>query len=254
MSFNPVRAASFGRNRGRGVRHANDPHAGTKHSDIMRRAGLGVTVPLSSREVTSSGFAAILMKSPTFTVRSELVAAGNNLGLGVHKTKNRMVLVRSGSLFVQTNDEVTQEAVLHRLQTGGHINLSAGTVHRIASSGTEDAELLIVEDTGYEQGFEYLEAPEVQGMSPHAVLAGGTPDAAVTTTRRADQTIAKTQAVQNAVQRRRRAPRLGAGPTPAASDGAVGQRAPTTSPLNPNSTNVQGVSPRPMGPGGLGDD
>lgn len=256
MSYNPVRAASFYKNRGKGVRHPQNPHAGIKHSDIMRRQGLGVTVPMASRTMTPHGLAATLMESEAFVVRSEVIAAGNSLGRGLNSKQDRLMIVRVGSLFVETTDEVSQQAIMHRLQTGAHVKLTKGLIHKIATSGTEDAEVLFVEEPGYQEGFEYIERPELKGMHAEAVLAGHTPDAATQiTARRHDQTVAKSQATQAAVKRgRRRVARTAAGPTPASSGQAAGSAIGRNASTNPNSGNVEGVNPQPMGAGAYGGE
>jgi mannose-6-phosphate isomerase-like protein (cupin superfamily) len=258
MSFNPVRAANFHRNRGKGTRHPNDPHAGTKHSDIVRRQGLGVTVPFSSRIATPSGFAATLMATDKFVVRSEVIGAGNHQGLGRNAKHDRMLILRVGSLFVQVNevDKGSDEpvATFHRLQEGSHFCIPRGTTHKIAASGTEDAEVLFIEEPHYQRGFEYYEQPEVRGLSPESTLTAAAPDARLgpVSTRRIDQTIAKTQAVQAAQSARRRRPgkRVGtpmpSGAQTVSGEVNVGRHAPEA-----NSSNVVGVNPRPMGAAGF---
>lgn len=251
MSFNPVRAASFYRNRGKGVRQPNNPHAGIKHSDIMKRQGVGITVPMTGREVTPHGFSAVIMESDAFTVRSEVIASGNNLGCCFNPKQDRMILVQRGSLFIQLTDDTTQESTTHRLQQGANVKIPKGLVHMIAASGTEDSEVLFVEEPNYSAGLQWLKAPELRGIAADTVFAGVTPDAATAIThRRTDQTLAKTQAASMAVKKTRRRPVKQISPTPAL-PGVGGERAPNA-PLI--AAQVQGVNPRPMGAGALGDD
>jgi hypothetical protein len=239
MSFNPVRAASFYKNR-KGTRHPDNPHAGTKHSDIVRRQGLGVTIPMADRTATATGLAAVLMANDKFVVRSEVIGSGNHLGLGMNKKQDRLLIIRVGSLFVQVNNEENpQESTFHRLQMGAHIKLPAGLVYKIAASGTEDSEVLFVEEPDYAAGFEYLERPETRGLSAESVLTGNTPF--VTSERRTDQSVAKAQAVETATRTARRRPaKLGAAVAAAVT--------------NANSVSVQGVNPRPMGAAALSDE
>jgi len=255
MSYNPVRANNFYK-RNRGNRVLN-PHAGTKHSDIMRRQGLGITVPMADRTQTATGVASTLMETSGFVVRAEVIAAGNNCGLGVHKTKDRMLLCRTGSLFVRVAvDEGTQGSnEYHRLQAGAHVRLPRGTVYSIASSGTEDAEVLFVEDPDYMTGFIYLENPETVGMSDQSTLSAAAPDM-ILQPRRTDQSIAKAQALQQAketaVRMRRRPARASVTPGTQMASGAtaVGKNAT----VNANSGNVTGVNPMPAGPGAYQDN
>jgi len=246
MSFNPVRASNFYK-RNRTSACAQDPHAGTKHSDIMRRQGLGLTVPLTDRVTTATGIASTLMQTERFVVRSEVIGAGNNLGLGANPTQDRLIICRAGSLFVQLMDDGS--STYHRLQSGAHLRLLKGTTYRICATGTEDAEVLFIEDPGYAQNFVFIEVPETRGLG-NSVLTAMTPDTRPPEgQRRADQSVAKA-----VVRTRRRPTRTAAAATPASQAGTrtvtgatvVGRNAAS----NPNSANVIGVNPRPMGAGG----
>src|SRR5690606_14244261 len=98
MSYNPARAKNFYKNANR--RRKQDPHAGTKHSDIMRRQGFGSALPAGNRVATPRGMAATLFDGPNWTARIETIAAGNNLGYGVNHEADRLYSVLSGVLYV----------------------------------------------------------------------------------------------------------------------------------------------------------
>lgn len=233
MSFNPVRAANFTR---RAAPRVYDPKAGTKHSDIIRRQGVGFTVPMLGRENTATGIAVTLTANDKFVVRSEVIGKGNNLGLVVNDTQDRLLLLRAGSVFVQVHADGDSKS--HRLQVGSHINIPKGLAHLIASSGTEEAELLFVEEPGYAQNCKILTQPETQGLS--AVLAGNVPVVSVDPVRRTDQTVVKAQALSSAKERARRQPgRVVDAAGVAKPVGSV--RAPV------DSAQVIGVNPRPLG-------
>jgi len=262
MSFNPVRAANFGK-RHRGNR-TYDPHAGTKHSDIMRRQGLGQTIPMSDRTPTATGFAATLMANDKFVVRSEVIGAGNNLGLGSNETQDRLLMCQRGSLFVEIRED-NEVSGFSRLQAGSHMSLVKGLVYRICASGTEDSEVLFIEEANYAAGFKFIQAPETKGLSPETVLAASTPDSQIENTgRRTDQSLAKAASVRVAAARVGKQLRGPSSPAyvAAASKQAqanAGKRTVTgathigRSPAASSASAVIGVNPQPMGPGSSED-
>src|SRR5687768_15036766 len=97
MSYNPVRAQ--GRTARR--RPASNPHAGVKHSDIVRTRGVGSSLPpLSARESSEHGFGVPVFAGSDFVVRHEVMYQGNNSGIGVNEEADRIILVRRGLLFL----------------------------------------------------------------------------------------------------------------------------------------------------------
>ena len=246
MSYNPVRAANF-RKTGR-KRRPLDPHAGVKHSDIMKRQGLGTTVPMAARTPTPHGFAAEIFACSDFTLRSEVIGAGNSTGYGVNPDGDRVYHVVRGVLFVfvegkEVNGEPQRDIL--QVQAGAFFKAERDMKHGVAASGTNDVEVLVVESADFAKTWEVLEAGETRDIS--GVLAGGTPQepSPVGTARRTDQSQAKAQAANMAVQATRRRPR---GPAQAAA--GPGQPARGGALNNANSATVEGVNPRPVIPSG----
>ena len=258
MSFNPVRAKNFYKNPSRRRRPA-DPRAGTKHSDIMRRQGVGLTVPGTNRFGTGTGFASDVFKGKDFTVRSEVLHAGNATGFGFNQEGDRVYQVMRGNLFITVgNDEGGKDIV--QIQTGGQFVAPRGMQYNVATS-TEDVELLIIETAGYDDTWDEQEPGVARPVENPTQQSAGP---ATPTTRRLDQTKAKQQAVAAARQTARRrgrrpAPKVAAGPTPAVQGGGGATTQTGSSKLgrntttNANSGNVTGVSPMPGGPGAFRD-
>lgn len=218
MVYNPART-----NQQKKARKAPDPHAGTKHSDIMRRAGVGLTAPVASpKEKTRHGFTAAIFSSPNFVVRHETMFAGNNTGLVVSEDGDRTIRVLRGSIFVFFEDDAGQK-IQYQIRADQHLHAPSGVKYGYATSGTEDVELLFIETKDY-QVIE-LEEPTIRTVND-AVVA--TPESAIPPRRK--ESPAKEQAVAMARARRRSG------------------TSKVVSPQNINSANMPGVNLRPMGP------
>jgi mannose-6-phosphate isomerase-like protein (cupin superfamily) len=253
MSYNPVRAKNFYRNTSKRPRR-QDPHAGIKHSDIMRRQGMGQTLPTEGRQQTPHGFGATIFSGEDFNVRSEIIAAGNNLGFGVNEEADRVYQVIRGPLFVIIEGEQGTKDVL-QVQDGGNFRAPRGLKHGVASSGTNDVELLVIESASYADTWQQIEDGVARTSEDLAAYTNNQAAqqaqiniADAPPARRRDQSKAKKQAVKEAAKRRRRQPKMAASPTPAQT-AAAGQKVGRNASKNANSGNVQGVNPMPMGPG-----
>jgi len=252
MSFNPVAAANFGKRRKQ--RKQALPRQGTKHSDIMRRNGLGTTLPMDARLYSRSGMAALLFSGKDFVVRGELLAAGNATSYGFNPKGDRMYLVRDGALFV-TFEDAEGNKQIKQFQSGSSFSAPAGTKHCVGSSGTADVEILVIESAKYGDKWQELEAGVGSGLPQNAVLAVGPQPIPART---GDIDKAKRAAVAERVSRNRRQPK--SAELTAAQRGQAGPRTVTGSQnigrntaSNPNSGNVTGVNPMPSGPGGFRD-
>ena len=123
-----------------------NPHAGTKHSDIVRRTGVGQALP-ADRKRTLTGYGAETFRGDDFTVRYELIAAGNAHPLGINTKRDRVVHVLEGQLFVQLAIP-TEDSVEHKyvsVLAGGQYVAKAGTIHALGDSGTGDVSVMVVE-------------------------------------------------------------------------------------------------------------
>lgn len=167
MSHNPVRAKNFYKNNKK--QRILNPHAGTKHSDIMKRQGSGFTTAMSGRTSTPYGFSACVFEGKNFVVRSEYLGAGNSWGFGVNEKGDRLYRVNTGILFVTVEtDGVSQ---LLTIQPGGTFQAARGTKHCIATS-TSDVELIVVESVNYAKNWTIVGAePAVSGSTVSMVAA-----------------------------------------------------------------------------------
>ena len=227
--YNPTRQQQKGRRRPQ-----LNPHAGTKHSDIMRRQGAGRGAPsVVNQSKTPHGFGNAVFECDGFTVRYETMFAGNNTGMLVNEDGDRTIRVLSGVVFLLT-EEVDKEgkATQHqtRIAAGQHINAARGTRHAVATSGTTDVELLFIETPGYLETATALSAG-VGSIPEDAVMV---PPEHTTPARRASQEKAQAQAelIQKTRQRRRAPRKKTSGPFSE----------------NANSAAAMGVKPRPSGP------
>lgn len=156
MSYNPTRALKDSQSKK--VR-ATNPHAGTKHSQIIRKAGLGASSfsTLASKK-TTYGFSTPILESKDFTVKVEIIGPGNNLGLGVNEKGDRFIKVLKNKLFIQR--EVEGELVVEMINPDHIFVAKQGTKYSLATSGLDSVELLIVESSNYQKNWKQLENPE----------------------------------------------------------------------------------------------
>lgn len=238
MSYNPTRAA--GRNKRRKNRTHN-PHAGVKHSDIIKRRGVGFDAPTAERTDTRHGFSSEAFSCDSFTQRYSCIFAGNNTGIGYTDSGDRSVRVQAGTLYVtilnkvkETDEdgkvEVKDVADIQSFTTGHVVNLRAGTRYSLAASGTTNVELIITESAGYNDNWKELEEATV-GVPQDVAFV---PPAVAAPRRERGQSKAYQQAQQIGKQK---------GKVTAA---AEGRRSSVTQ--NVNSSAVVGVNPRPSGP------
>lgn len=272
MSYNPTRANH--RNPSQRRRRKPNPHAGVKHSDIMRRQGFGAGLPADDRAPTPHGIASRLFEGKDFSVTVEAIGAGNRLEFGVNKKADCVFYVLRGTLyiFVEGDPPAEGEKAPHdifQVAAGGRFSAPRGLRHGVAASGTEDVEVLVVRSAGYEKDWEALEQAVTRetstvrtnevALGPEPVVGAGplpTETPAVPQQRRRDQSKAKAAAAKQASRRARRKPKS---QTPAPQPQPGGQSVTGAANVghnpsdNPNSGNVNGVNPRPGGAGAYRD-
>ncbi len=243
MSYNPVRAAQPYRNTSKRRRRV-DPKAGIKHSDIMRRQGVGQSVPLAGRTRTSHGVGAPIFDGDKFIVRSEVVFAGNSTDYGVNDKADRVYQVTSGVLYatVKTGENKDGSPIRENVavQAGGTFRAPKGVSYCV-STATSDAEILIIEDKGYEKNWTKIEEGTVSEAKNTATLAGETSDAP-TQKRRKNQDKAKAAALANAKKRGR------------STSPNVNKRVGVNKTTSSNAPNVSGTNPMPAGAAAYKDD
>lgn len=194
--YNPERNKKNQKNR---LRQQN-PHAGTKHSDIVRKHGVGVGAPIKQvLKRSAHGRFSPIFDCDSFSVRYELFMAGNNSGVGVNPKGERTIRILRGSLFV-TYEDTKGEVVSERIHQGAHLHVPANVKHSYATSGTSDVELLFIETPQYEDGWERL--TDATLLCEDASMIMATPTAAKSGRR--DSNKAKEQAVRSAARKARR--------------------------------------------------
>lgn len=165
MSYNPIRAA--GKNNHSRTQRTPNPHSGTKHSDIIRRRGVGKFATDSAKEDNKHGFSSNVFSCESFVQRYVCLYAGNNTGMGVNKKGCRTIRVMAGTLYVTfvnkvktTSDagevDVSDVADIVACKEGQVTNLPKGTRYSLAASGTANVELLITETANYQDTWKEL--------------------------------------------------------------------------------------------------
>jgi mannose-6-phosphate isomerase-like protein (cupin superfamily) len=219
----------------------------------MKRQGLGGTVPLEDRKPESFGFSAKVFEGDQFVMRSAVIAAGNNLGLGVNEESDRVFRVQRGTLFAyvvtetikdpDSGEESYKQDIL-QVQEGSLFRAPKGLKHSVASSGTADVEVLIIEGPNYDATWQAL--GEVTQRAAEGMITGVTPANPVPVGSRRVEQQQRTREValaQATKRNRRRQPR---GPVTAANAaGQVAAPVGRNAADNANSANVVGVNPMP---------
>lgn len=231
MSFNPkVHAA--GSQPYRKARRVFDPRAGVKHSAITGKHGpVGVSpVDAANRVNTPSGWRIPYFAGDTFEVYYELICARNATGFLKHSTKDRVIRVLAGQLFVTSDGKI--DSVL----TNQVCSFPHGSEYEYASSGDSDVEILVIQGKDYEVDVEHVTVTSAINSQP-AYPAAATKSVLprVATDRAAAE--ASRLSEERAVRERNRNSR-----TP------VPKRPPLAG------QQVVGVNPRPVGAGGFGGE
>jgi mannose-6-phosphate isomerase-like protein (cupin superfamily) len=193
----------------------------------LKKHGGSSYVPAGEKRQALHGYSIDLFTNDAFCTRFDVIHSKNNTGLGVNPVGDKTFLVVKGTVYVAVDLNGVKEIV--KIPAGNCFHAPRGTIYSIGTSGTDGAELHVVETLDYAKTWEQLEAPTVGEtvdfsaiQLPNQVVQRG-PD---------PRTVA--QASEMAIQAdiRRRAPLKKSG---------------TSAPSNANSTNVIGASPRPGG-------
>lgn len=226
MPYNPRRLEGNPRR----VRR-QDPHAGRKHSDVVGRGGPRATslVDMSRKENTADGWVIPIFSGPDFDVFYRYICAKNNSGQLKHETKDQVVRVLAGRLYVMVNGGSAQELVSTQ-----SIALGRGVAYEVATSGTEDAELIVCQGHDYSKDVEHITMPG----SVTAIQKAASPVFAPQIVRRSEsQAYHQAEiigAAKESARKTARTPYHGRAPL-------AGQQ-------------VVGLNPRPIGAGGFGED
>lgn len=242
MSYNPNVHGKGGRKRT--VRRAIDPHAGKKHSDLVRGHGpRGVNVAdLRSRQNTPHGWKILYFEGEEFVVYYEYFCARNGTGVIRNQEHARVVRVLAGMIFL------TMDSQILTFQTGQAVVLPKGTKYELATSGDTDAELLICEGPNYSKTVEQITDP----LS--VVVPTSLPQEAPLRSDRVDSERAKRAAEQMRAERKAQRDRRQPVATKTITN-ELGETVPAPSgkrqPLA--GQQVLGTNPRPVGAGGYSE-
>ena len=223
MSFNPTRLEP-----NKNFRQSSPPlGAGTTHSAILKKHGGSSYVPAGEKKQSVHGYSIALFSNDLFTTRFDVIHSKNNTGLGVNPKGDKTFLVVKGTVYVAVDLDGSRDIV--KIPAGNCFHAPRGTIYSIGTSGTDGAELHVVETLDYAKTWEQLEAPTVGDtvdysaiQLPNTLVRSG-PD---------PKTVAQANEMAIQADIRRRAPLKKSG---------------TGASVNANSTNVIGANPRPGG-------
>lgn len=203
----------------------------TPTSSVVRKyTKSAATVPKGEHKHSAHGTIVELLNAKNFVARYELMHPRNSTGLIVNQSADRLIVVLRGAVFVSIQEEgkpLEQVKIL----AGNHVAIPAGVAHGLATSGTEPVEMHIVEDVGYDENIEIIETPTFNRDNNFQEVAV----AEATPVRRYTPEQQREAALQHAGFNR-----------PAAQQPDSVQ----APPININSSNVLGVSPKPFIPRG----
>jgi mannose-6-phosphate isomerase-like protein (cupin superfamily) len=183
-------------------------------------------VDLSNKEITPDGWRIPIFSGSDFDVSYRYLCARNSSGQVKHETKDRVVRVLAGRLFVMVDGE-TQE-----LNANQSIALERGVVHEIATSGTEDAELILCQSHDYEKDLQQIVSSSAVTSAKMSPVPTAAPQISRRSESKALEQAAQLGAVREVNRKAARTPFQGRAPL-------AGQQ-------------VSGLNPRPAGPGGFG--
>jgi hypothetical protein len=226
MSYNPHLAANF--NKTTQPRQTPDFRAGITHSEIMKRNGIGNTIPNQNRVKTTNGIAVELFSGP-FVVRSELMAAGNSSGKIVNSKKDRVILVQKGVLCVLVN----KEEIPRQIRDGQIFIAHKKEQYELATLGNIDVELVFIEEPDYASSVKVLSEGNVRAMDTSS-LTDGVEETKSPRVRTSNQSKSLEASLEIAKVRNSKRDNT--------------HKTVNTLVDSPNSDAVLGLNPRPMGP------
>jgi mannose-6-phosphate isomerase-like protein (cupin superfamily) len=246
MSYNP-RVHTAGGPVSRKPRRIFDPRAGIKHSTLVNKRGpVGASAAdAMNRVATPSGWRILYFEGDTFEVYYELLCARNASGILRHPTKDRVVRVLAGQLFITSNGNI-ESVLLNQV-----CSLPSNTEYELASSGDSDVELFIIQGRDYETDVERLTAASATNGRSSFIPSKIAPEVARVSADKAELEAARIRD-ERMVQERRKHQRS---PVPKKLNEALPGSAtpPSQQPPLPGQQ-VVGVNLRPMGARGFGDE
>jgi len=183
---------------------------------------------MSRRTPTENGWKITIFEGPDFEVLYYYLCAKNNTGKITNKDQDRVVRVLSGRLFVAVDGKTPEEVGVHQ-----SVVLPRGAVYELASSGTEDTELIICQGPDYFSKIEKLSLGHTNTIQQAVAPAPAAPSV---TRRPVSKAVAQATALSSAKEevKVRRV--------------AAQKRAPLAG------QQVTGINPKPVGAGGFAED
>lgn len=215
-----------------------DPHAGKKHSDIMRSMGpRGTNIEdIRNRQATPHGWRILYFQGSEFEMYYEYLCARNGTGVIKNLEHDRCLRVLNGMLYVTSGGKI------ETLYAGQACALPKGTEYELATSGDTDVELLICQGPNYEETCEHI----TQATQTNPVMATVPKEAPSRDSRVSSEKAKKQAMLIKAAREKRRQPI----PKKTVTN-ELGEEVPAPAgkaPL-PGQT-VTGVNPNPVGAGG----
>lgn len=226
MSYNPTRLDP---NRNH-QRPSPPPGSGLAHSDIVRKHQAPSFMPAGMRSQTPHGYHVPLFECDAFTTRYEVFYSKNATGVGMNPEGDRTLMVLRGFLYADMErEDGTFETV--KLQEGHSLNVPRGKKFSLATSGVDNAELVVTETKDYAKTWQQLTDPTFGDT--FAIPTAGVQSAPTVVRRGADPvTMQQAEDIKEETMVRRRRAAAGSKPAPSG---------------NANSANAIGVNPRPGG-------
>ncbi len=250
MSYNPNRHGPNRQPKQRRRRLAPPRGSGVTHSTIIARQGIqAVTIDdVRNRVNTLRGFKVQQFKGEDFEVIYEFICARNSTGQIVNEEQDRSVRVLAGRLFVTVESEVVE------LRPGQSLSVARGQIYELATSGTDDAEVLLAQGPDYEDGVEVISESNAHNSQAVTVFAVEAPQRPPRSNSEKAMQHANQLLQQRRMRENRRRPNQQAQQQGQVPQAPIGQKQTAPSKRPPLAGQaVTGINPQPIGAGGYGE-
>jgi mannose-6-phosphate isomerase-like protein (cupin superfamily) len=252
MSYNPDRHGPQAKPRNQKRQRLAPPKgSGITHSTIVSRQGIqAVTIDDVRNKVnTPRGFKVQQFKGEDFEVVYEFICARNSTGQIKNDDQDRSIRVLAGRIFITIDEEIAD------LHPGQSVSIARGKVYEMATSGTDDAEVLITQGPDYEDNIEVISESKAFNAQAKTVFAADAPQRPPRSN--SDKAMEHAQRLlhQRRVRETRRrsnqqaqVPQQGPQQIPGVPQTPPSKRPPLVG------QSVTGKNPQPIGAGGYGDE
>jgi mannose-6-phosphate isomerase-like protein (cupin superfamily) len=250
MGYNPNRHGPNRQSKQRRVRLAPPRGSGVAHSTIIARKGIqAVTIDDVRNKVnTPRGFKVQQFKGADFEVVYEFICARNSTGQVKNSDQDRSIRVLGGRLFATVDGEIAE------LRPGQSLSIARGQTYELATSGTDDAEVLFSQGSDYEKNVEVISEAGAANAQAVTIFAAEAPQRPPRSNSAKAMEHAQQLLQQRHIREARRRPNQQQQQQGQVPQAPVGQKQtpPSKRPPLPGQA-VTGVNPQPVGAGGYGD-